>query len=121
MKETFQAKAISIETDQGLQSLALFNDNDQYLFFQCPLEKKDWNNGVYLEFADENQGGYDVISAIDITVRRLQVSLKSPLLGLPDVDTIEVMLEVDGEQLKALANHLQHAFVSRLAEVTVQL
>lgn len=120
MIKTFTATSISVE-DDGLMTLAVFNEQDDYLFFQCPIEQKDWDTGVYVEFNDQHHGGYDVVSSIDLNLSQLSVALKSPLLGLPDVDGFEIALDCEADAVRAFAHQLVAGFKDRLATVNCQL
>lgn len=121
MIEKFKATSISIDEQEGQMILALFNAHDEYLFFQCPLESKDWDNGVYVEFKDQRHGAFDVLSVIDLSPQRLQLALKSPLFALPDVLGFEIALDCDADAVSALAEQLRAGFEGRSVQLNCQL
>lgn len=121
MIETFKATSISIDEHEGQMTLAVFNEHNEYLFFQCPLEQKDWDSGVYVEFNKQSHGAFDVVSSITIAAKRLQVELKSPLFALPDVLGFDITLECEPQAISALALQLLAGFQDRSAQVNNQL
>lgn len=121
MIETFIATSISIDEQEGQMALALFNNHDDYLFFQCPLDEKEWDNGVYVEFKDQRHGGFDVVSAVELSAKHLKLQLKSPLFALPDVLAFDISVDCDRAMIEALAVQLQAAFQGRSVQVDCQL
>lgn len=117
MIETFKATSISIDEQEGQMTLAVFNEDDDYLFFQCPLEQKDWDNGVYVECNKQSHGGFDVVNIITIGAERLNITLKSPLFALPDVNGFDIELDCEPQKIRALAVQLQAAFDGRSAHI----
>lgn len=121
MSATFCATALSIETHQGEQVLALFNDSDDYLFLQAPLDEAQRGDGVYIELNHENCGGYDVLAALSLNHACLQLSLKSPLTGMDEHEITVQLSLADSGKLPAFGKALAAMFAGRLPILSLDI
>jgi hypothetical protein len=84
---------------------------DEYLIFSRGLddeEMEDW--GVYLEYRDQINGGYDCIKACTLGRDRLDVDLSKPIDRRKEIDGFHVALALSGEQWESLAAALKKVF-----------
>ena len=81
---------------------------DEYLVFSRGLddeEMEDW--GVYLEYRDQINGGYDCIKACVLRRERLEVELSKPIDRHKDIEGFHVKLALSDEQRESLAAGLR--------------
>lgn len=120
MREAFNATGVSIGSEDDQLTLAVFNDNN-YVFFQSSTDKKHFNDGVYVEYQEQVQGGFDVIKRISLSHECLTIDLKSPLLKLPDVEGFDITLNCDEAELVLFGRELQSVFDGRLVGFEMML
>ncbi len=79
------------------------------MFLRAPDDGLD-DCGVYLEYNDEKNAGYDAISACRLRRDRVEVDLAGPLGGLEGVEGFDVSLQVDDPTFQSFADGLAKVF-----------
>jgi hypothetical protein len=90
--------------------LAVGDGTETYLLFQRSVADgpDDW--GVYLEYNDQINSQYNLISACRLVRGRLEVDLSGPLGNLADVDGFDVTLQVEDSTFQRFADGLTKVF-----------
>ena len=85
---------------------------DEYLLFMRGLDdldtEEDW--GVYLEYRDQINCGYDCIKACVLGRDRLDVELSKPIDRRKEIEGFHVELALSDEQRESLAAGLRQVF-----------
>jgi hypothetical protein len=96
MRISFTADIATYDEFEGVlvAGLAVDDGSRSYLNFQrsSPDNSDDW--GVYLEYNDQSNSGYNVISACRLSRFKVEVNLCKPLSNLQNVTGFDVELEI---------------------------
>jgi hypothetical protein len=108
---TFTADETGTDEMHGVVTTSV-RAGDEYLVFSRGLDdeemEEDW--GVYLEYRDQINGGYDCIKACVLGRERLEVELSKPIDRHKDIEGFHVKLALSDEQRESLAAGLRQVF-----------
>src|SRR5262245_55632810 len=110
MYVTFTADETGTDEEDGVVYTGV-RAGDEYLIFSRGLddeEEEDW--GVYLEYRDQINGGYDCIKACTLGRDRLDVDLSKLIDRRKEIEGFHVALGLSGEQWESLAAALKKVF-----------
>jgi len=93
-----------------VSGLAIGEGVETYLMFLSSGGEGDDDCGVYLEYNDKVNAGYDLISACRLCRGRVEVDLSGTLGDLEDVDGFDVTLQVDDPTFQSFADGLVKVF-----------
>ena len=96
--------------DALVAGLAVGSGVEVHLMFQRSVADgpDDW--GVYLEYKDQGNSGYNLISACRIARQRVEVDLSGPLGSLEGVEGFDVSLDVSDSTFETFADGLTKIF-----------
>jgi hypothetical protein len=109
MNISFTATEASFEVEEYALILAVEGSNNT-LVFQRDSENsfEDW--GLYLEFGEQHNGGYECVSSCYLNRKSLQVNLSNQLGELEGITSFEIVLEIDDNSYNILLEGLPRVF-----------
>jgi hypothetical protein len=105
MNISFTATEASFEVEEYALIIAV-RDRNNILVFQRDSENslEDW--GLYVEFGEQYNGGYECVSSCHLNRKFLQVNLSNQLGCLEGVAGFDIFLEIDDDSYNSLLEGL---------------
>ena len=95
--------------DHGVHICGVRGANDQHVLFQRG-EADASASEIHFEYAEQVNGGYDLIRECHLSRHRLTIELSKPIQALPGVTGIDVSLEVNESAFRMLRSGLESIF-----------
>jgi hypothetical protein len=102
MRIKFQADTANTDTIDGAIIIG-FSAGEKYLMIQRSTDPED-DCGIYLEFSDQMNSGYNLISECRISEKEISIDLKDPMNE--SIEGFDIELNNTG----SIKNNLQEAF-----------
>ena len=108
MTETFTADAIGAEIFEGALIAGIgSNDSGRYVMFQGTADDPDDPDGIWFEFDDQVNGGYNSVDSVHISGDLLTIELKTPVSG---VQRFSITLAASQEEHADLRSQLARIY-----------
>lgn len=104
----FEATQSGSLVENETQSVAV-GSPQEYLLFSRALEPKE-DQGVYLEYKDQLNSGYECIARCVLTRKGVDVVLSKPIESLKGIEGFRVKLSVSSPDHEALVKNLWSVF-----------
>lgn len=110
MRASFWGVEVGVALDQGVHLCGVRGPNENHVLFQrgeSDLAAAD----IYFEFKGQAHGGYDLVLGCHLSRKLLSLELSRPIDSMPEMQGIDVTLEVDDDSFRALAGGLVAIFL----------
>lgn len=101
------------------QSVGLSSGNEYLLFSRSPPDHDGY--GVYLEYNDQINSGYDCVGDCFVTRKKLKVKLSKQLGSLDKVEGFNVELSISKTEFEELINGLRIMFKNKPENLNVEV
>ena len=109
MRARFRGVEVGVLQDHGVHLCGIRGPNEQHVLFQLG-EAETSPADIHFEFNEQGNGGFDFVRACRISRQLLSIELSKPIRTMPDVDGIDVTLEVDDVAYQSLQIGLETIF-----------
>lgn len=111
MRATFSGVEVAVLINKGVHLCGVRGVGDEYVLFQhgeTELAPAD----IHFEYLNRAGGGYDCVGECRLSRNKLSIDLTKKLRGFPEVEGVDVALEIDELSYRKLADGLFVMFVS---------
>jgi hypothetical protein len=109
MRFSFEATEAGFDADEGALVCGV-TDGERYLTFQRDAENSGEDWGIYLEYGDQINGGYNCVRSCRLSRFALHVDLSQPLGRLEGVEGFDVAFRLHDQSYEALCTGLERVF-----------
>jgi hypothetical protein len=115
----FRATKSAFEVTDYALICGVADEGETYLTFQRAPEGMEEDDGVYIEYSDQINSGYQKIRRCTLARGQFSVDLVQPFRKLPDIDGFDVELDIKDADYAQLRVGLQRIFRGQLHVLTV--
>ena len=109
MRASFHGVEVGVITDNGVHVCGIRSATDDHVLFQRG-EAEMTPADIHFEYCDQGNSGYDLVGKCRLSRGMLSLDLSKPLRSLPDIEGIDVALDVDDSSFLTLAMGLALIF-----------